>query len=124
MVAMTTTADVDAPSSTARKITWLLPVLSVVWLLVKLWASHGQIANSGGGRVALAVAASALPGVVHAAIVAGAGVALLTERCGSVGWPAGWPGSAPAWSSAALRRRWSRSRTRTCPRSRRSARRL
>jgi hypothetical protein len=77
----TRTPDSDAPPAT-RKIVWLLPLLSVVWLLVKLWASHGQISGSGGGAVALATAANALPGVVQAVIVAGAGVALLTESLG------------------------------------------
>ncbi len=73
----TRTPDVDAPAATSDKITWLLPILSVGWLAVKLWASHGQIHNSGGGMVALATAADALPGVVQAAIVAGAGLALI-----------------------------------------------
>jgi hypothetical protein len=85
----TRTPDVDTPDSTARKISWLLPTLTVIWLLAKLWASHGQIAGSGGGLVALATAAGALPGVVQAGIVAGAGVALLTDSL-RLGRMAGW----------------------------------
>jgi hypothetical protein len=60
------------------KIGWLLPVLSLIWLGIALWAAHGQIhSNSSGGSVALATAAEALPGVVQATLVAGTGLALL-----------------------------------------------
>jgi hypothetical protein len=72
-------ATVDEPPRPIAKITWLLPVLSIIWLVVKLWASRGQIHDSGGGTVALATAALALPGVVQAALVAGIGLALLAS---------------------------------------------
>jgi hypothetical protein len=64
-------------ADTPGKIVWLLPVLSVIWLAVELWAARGQIRSSGGGTVAIATAADALPGVVQATIVAGIGLALL-----------------------------------------------
>ncbi len=75
----TRTPDVDAPAARTGKIIWLLPILSVAWLLIKLWASRGQIRNSEDGTVALATAAGALPGVVQASIVAGAGLALVAD---------------------------------------------
>ena len=71
----------DATSTAAAEgstpVIWLLPVVSLLWLGVELWAARGQIHTSGGGTVALATAADALPGVVEATIVAGIGLALL-----------------------------------------------
>jgi hypothetical protein len=75
----TRTPDVGAPAAPAIRFGWLLPLLSVVWLLVKLWASRGQIRTSEGGTVTLAIAADALPGVVQATIVAGAGLSLVAD---------------------------------------------
>ncbi len=85
---VTTTTDPDVRGA---KLAWLLPLLSVLWLLGKLWASRGQIQATAGGTVGLATAADALPGVVEATVVAGAGLALLAGsdriRAG-LKWPA------------------------------------
>ncbi|HEY2794650.1 MAG TPA: hypothetical protein VGJ28_19975, partial [Micromonosporaceae bacterium] len=69
---------IEKDQAAPAKIGWLLPVLSLIWLGIALWAAHGQIhSNSSGGSVALATAAEALPGVVQATLVAGTGLALL-----------------------------------------------
>lgn len=70
---------------------WILPLLTVAWLVTKAWAAHEQIRTSGGGTIALATAAAALPGILQAVIVAGIGVGL-----GVIG----------LWTSAGARRRW------------------
>jgi len=54
-----------------------VPVLSLIWLAIDLWAAHGQISQSVGSEVALTNAAYALPGVVQATLVAGIGLAVL-----------------------------------------------
>jgi hypothetical protein len=68
------------PTTSTRKIVWMLPALTLLWLAITLWTSRGQISNSGGGTVALADAAFELPGVVQATLVAGAGLALMAPR--------------------------------------------
>jgi len=68
---------------------WIVPIVSLVWLVVELWAARGQIRHSVDGTVALSNAANALPGVIEATLVAGIGLALLLPG----GWRTGtvWP---------------------------------
>jgi hypothetical protein len=54
----------------------VLATLAVAWLAAMLWVAHATI-SSDVGAVALATAASTLPSVVSAALVAGAGAALV-----------------------------------------------
>jgi len=55
---------------------WLLATLALAWLAAMLWVAHASI-SADVGAVALATAASSLPPVVSAGLVAGAAVGLL-----------------------------------------------
>ena len=56
---------------------WLVPAFAMVWLPIMLWASYGSIHSSGGGSIAVATAAQALPGVIQATFAAAVGGGLL-----------------------------------------------
>lgn len=73
----TTARTLENPTADPTRASWLIPVGSFLWLAAKLWSSHRQIHTSGGGSIAVATAALALPGVVQATMVAGLGAGLL-----------------------------------------------
>lgn len=50
--------------------------LAVVWLAAMLWSTRAAIDSSAAGVTAISLSAFALPGVISAALVAGAGLAL------------------------------------------------
>jgi hypothetical protein len=60
-----------------RRFGWVVPVLALIWLPIMLWASYGSIHTSGGGSIAVATAAEALPGVVQATFAGALGAAIL-----------------------------------------------
>ncbi|SCL19867.1 hypothetical protein GA0070624_1857 [Micromonospora rhizosphaerae] len=63
-------ADGRAPGAAA------LALLAVAWLAAMLWSTRAAISSAAAGVTAISLSAFALPGVISAALVAGAGVAL------------------------------------------------
>ena len=60
-----------------RRFAWIVPTVALIWLPIMLWASYGSIHSSGGGSIAVATAAQALPGVVQATFAAAIAAGLL-----------------------------------------------
>ncbi|MET8836357.1 hypothetical protein ABZV78_20875 [Micromonospora sp. NPDC004540] len=61
----------------------VLAVLSIGWLAAMLWSTRAAITSAAAGVTAISLSAYALPGVITAALVAGAAVALVaTNRLG------------------------------------------
>ena len=67
---------------------WVVPILSVVWLVVELWSARVAVHNSAGGDNAtrLIHAWYALPSVVQATVTAGFGVGLLVRHRAEQTW--------------------------------------
>ncbi|MET7965360.1 hypothetical protein [Micromonospora sp. NPDC005305] len=70
----------DAPTAGGRLAhapgALVLAVLSLAWLAAMLWSTRAAITSAAAGVTALSLSAYALPGVITAALVAGAAVAL------------------------------------------------
>jgi hypothetical protein len=94
-----------APAGPGAPAAGTLAALALAWLAAMLWVAHATI-SSDVGAVALAIAASTLPSVVSAALVAGAGAGLfaLTVLTGGSGTLPAGSGTAGAPAARAIAR--------------------
>jgi hypothetical protein len=72
-------ASPPAPSEEAAPAAAVLAVLALAWLAAMMWSAH-RVIISGEGTLAITSAALALPSVISAGIVAGAGVSLAVAQ--------------------------------------------